>query len=116
MSGKVLFQSDAVIDAFACQEYLQDLGPVYGAELFFFSDLEGVCYLLDTTDRSCVSMSGPATPSVNKCKEDMTTTGTTATTTTTTTTSTTVTTTTSITTTITTTTSTTTTATLETGK
>ena len=76
MSGKVLFQTDAVIDAFACQEYLQDLGPVYGAELFFFSDLEGVCYLLDSPDRSCVSMSGPAAPHVAECEEDTTTTAT----------------------------------------
>ena len=51
MSGKVLFETDTVIDAFACQEYLQLLGPVYGAEVFFFSDLEGVCYLLDTGQR-----------------------------------------------------------------
>ena len=79
MSGKVMFQSDAVIDAFACQEYLQDLGPVYGAKVFFFSDLEGVCYLLDSSDRTCISMSGPAAPSVIKCEEeDTTTTGTTA--------------------------------------
>ena len=44
MNGKIVWQSDAVIDAFACQEYLQLLGPVYGAEVFFFSDLEGVCW------------------------------------------------------------------------
>ena len=113
MSGKVLFQSDAVIDAFACQEFLQDLGPVYGAEVFFFSDLEGVCYHLDRADRSCVSMSGPAAPAVEDCEEDITTTKSTTTTTTFTTTTTT---TTRITTTITTPTSTTTTATTETGK
>ena len=70
MSGTVLFQDDAVIDAVACQEYLQLLGPVYGAKVFFFSDLEGVCYLLDSADRACVSMSGPAEPSVEKCDED----------------------------------------------
>ena len=81
MSGKFMFQSDAVIDAFACQEYLQLLGPVYGAEVFFFSELEGVCYLVGSPDRSCVSMSGPAAPSVEKC--DDTTTTTTLTTTTT---------------------------------
>ena len=81
MSGNVLFQDDAVIDAVACQEYLQLLGPVYGAEVFFFSDLEGVCYLLDSADRACVSMSGPAAPSVGDCEEDTTTsTSTTATT------------------------------------
>ena len=89
MSGRVLFQTDAVIDAFACQEFLQLLGPVYGAEVFFFSDLEGVCYLLDSPDRSCVSMSGPVAPSVENCEEDTTTTATTATTTTATTTTTT---------------------------
>ena len=74
MSGQVLFETDTVIDAFACQEYLQLLGPVYGAEAFFFSDLEGVCYLLDSTDRACVSMSGPAEPSVGECEEETTTT------------------------------------------
>ena len=42
MSGQVVFQTDTVIDAFACQEFLLLLGPVYGAEVFFFSDLEGV--------------------------------------------------------------------------
>ena len=73
MSGQVMFQTEAVIDAFACQEYLQLLGPVYGAEVFFFSDLEGVCYLLDSADRACVSMSGPAEPSVAECEEDTTT-------------------------------------------
>ena len=70
MKGTVVWQSDAVIDAFACQEYLQLLGPVYGAEVFFFSDLEGVCYLLDRADRACVSMSGPAAPSVVECEEE----------------------------------------------
>ena len=81
MSGKVLFQTAAVIDGFACQEYLQLLGPVYGAEVFFYSDLEGVCYLLDSPDRSCLSMSGPLAPSVEKCEEDITTTVLTTTTT-----------------------------------
>ena len=80
MNAKVVWQSDAVIDAFACQEYLQLLGPVYGAEVFFFSDLEGVCYLLDSADRACVSMSGPAEPSVEKCDEHESTTTTTTTT------------------------------------
>ena len=74
MSGKVLFETDTVIDAI--------LGPLYGAEVFFFSDLEGVCYLMDSADRACVSMSGPAEPSVEKCEEDSTTTTTKATTTT----------------------------------
>ena len=81
MSGQVLFQTDNLTDVFACQEFLQLLGPVYGAEVFFFSELEGVCYLVDSPDRSCVSMSGPAAPSVEKC--DDTTTTTTLTTTTT---------------------------------
>ena len=84
MSGQVLFQEDAVMDAIACQEYLQLLGPVYGAEVFFFSDLEGVCYLLDSPDRSCVSMSGPAAPSMAECEEATTTSTSTTTTTTTT--------------------------------
>ena len=83
MSGQVLFQEDAVFDAIACQEYLQLLGPVYGAEVFFFSDLEGVCYLLDSPDRSCVSMSGPAAPSMAECEEATTTKTSTTTTTTT---------------------------------
>ena len=82
MSGAVLWQSDAVIDAYTCQEFFQLLGPVYGAEVFFFSDLEGVCYLLDSADRACVSMSGPAEPSVEKCDEDTTTSTSTTTTTT----------------------------------
>ena len=75
MSGTVLFQDDAVIDAVACQEYLQLLGPVYGAEVFFFSDLESVCYLLDRADRSCVSRSGPRSPSVASCLPATTTEG-----------------------------------------
>merc|ERR1712110_817106 len=84
MSGNVLFETDTLTDAFACQEFLQLQGPVYGAEVFFFSDLEGVCYLLDSADRACVSMSGPAAPSVAECEEDTTTsTSTTDTTTTT---------------------------------
>ena len=82
MSGQVLFEAHTLTDAFACQEFLQLLGPVYEAEVFFFSDLEGVCYLLDSADRACVSMSGPAEPSVEKCDED-TTTSTSSTTTTT---------------------------------
>ena len=76
MNGQVLFQADTLTDVFACQEFLQLLGPVYGAEVFFFSDLDGVCFLLDKADRSCVSMSGPAAPSVGDCEEDITTTGT----------------------------------------
>ena len=83
MSGQVLFQDDAVIDAFACQEYLQLLGSMYGAEVFFFSELEGVCYLLDSPDRLCLSMSGPAAPSVAECEEETTTSTTTTTTSTT---------------------------------
>ena len=83
MSGQVMFQTDAVIDAFACQEYLQLLGSMYGAEVFFFSDLEGVCYLLDSPDRSCLSMSGPRAPSMAECEEATTTTTSTTTTTTT---------------------------------
>ena len=79
MSGQVLFQDDAVIDAFACQEYLQTLGATFGAEVFFFSDLEGVCYLLDSPDRSCLSVSGPAAPSVEECEEYTTTSSTTGT-------------------------------------
>ena len=74
MSGQILFQTDAVIDAFACQEYLQLLGPVYEAKVFFFSDMDGVCYLLDSPDRTCLSLSGPADPSVAECEEDTTTT------------------------------------------
>ena len=70
MTGQVLFQTDTVIDAFKCQEYLQLQGSMYGAEVFFFSDMEGVCYLLDSPDRSCVSMSGPAAPSMAECEED----------------------------------------------
>ena len=73
MNGQVLWQSDLVIDAFDCQEKLQFWEAVYGAEVFFLSDLEGVCYLLDSPDRSCVSMSGPAAPSVVDCQEDITT-------------------------------------------
>ena len=76
MSGQVQFQADTVTNAFACQEFLQLLGPMYEAQVFFFSDLEGVCYLLDSPDRSCVSMSGPAAPSVEECEEDTTTTAT----------------------------------------
>ena len=38
--------------------------------MFFFSDLEGVCYLLDSADRSCVSRSGPRSPSVTYCSID----------------------------------------------
>ena len=45
MGGQVMFQENAVIDAFACQEYLQLLGPVYGAEVFFFSARAGGCLL-----------------------------------------------------------------------
>ena len=70
MSGQILFETDTLTDAFACQEYLQLQGSVYGAEVFFFSDLEGVCYLLDSADRACVSMSGPAEPSVGECNSD----------------------------------------------
>ena len=82
MNGEVLFQTDAVIDAFACQEYLQLLGPLNGAEVFFFSDAEGVCYQLDSPQRSCLSLSGPAAPSMADCEENMTTTTTSTTTTT----------------------------------
>ena len=81
MSGQVMVATDTVIDAFECQEFLQLLGPMYEAEVFFFSDLEGVCYLLDSADRACVSMSGPAEPSVTECDEDTTTSTTTTTTT-----------------------------------
>ena len=70
MSGRILFEANTLTDAFACQEFLQLLGPVYGAKVFFFSDLEGVCYLLDSADRACVSMSGPAEPSVGECSSD----------------------------------------------
>ena len=74
MSGKVLFQSDAVIDAFTCQEYLQLLAPVYGAEVFFYSDHDEVCFLLDSPDRSCLSMSGPRAPTLGECQDSETTT------------------------------------------
>ena len=70
MSGQVVYQPENVVDAFACQEYLRLLGPVKGAEVFFFSDLEGVCYLLDSSNRSCVSMSGPVSLPVEECEED----------------------------------------------
>ena len=70
MSGKVLFQSDAVIDAFTCQEYLQLLAPVLGAEVFFYSDHDGVCFLLDSADRSCLSMSGPRSPFLEDCEHN----------------------------------------------
>ena len=70
MSGQVMVATDTVIDAFECQQFLQLLGPMYEAEVFFFSDLEGVCYLLDSADRACVSMSGPAAPSVVECEEE----------------------------------------------
>ena len=59
MDGNIVFQTDAVKDAIACQDYLQLFGSLYGAEAFFFSKPEGVCYLLDSRDRSCESMSGP---------------------------------------------------------
>ena len=60
---------DIVVDAFTCQEYLNTLGSTFGAEVFFFSDLEGVCYLLDSPDRSCLSMSGPAGRPVTECMD-----------------------------------------------
>ena len=74
MSGQVMVATDTVIDAFECQVFLQLLGPMYEAEVFFFSDLEGVCYLMDGADRACVSMSGPVQPSLGDCEEDTTTT------------------------------------------
>ena len=74
MSGQVRYETDTVTDAFACQDFLQLLGPMYEAEVFFFSDLEGVCYLLDRADRTCASMSGPTQPSLGECEEDTTTT------------------------------------------
>ena len=67
-SGKILWQSDAVVDAFACQKYLQLLGPVLGAEVFFYSDHDEVCFLLDIPDRSCLSMSGPRSPLLGECQ------------------------------------------------
>ena len=67
-SGKILWQSNAVVDAFACQEYLKLLGPVLGAEVFFYSDHDEVCFLRDSLDRSCLSMSGPRAPSLGECQ------------------------------------------------
>ena len=67
VNSNVLYQSDSVVDASACQEFLRLLGPVYGADVFLFSDTEGVCYLLDSPARSCVSMSGPRSPTWEEC-------------------------------------------------
>ena len=62
------------------QEFLQLLGPVYGGSVFSYSSRDQVCYILDSGDRECSSVSGPRQPSISDC----TTTTTTATTTTTT--------------------------------
>ena len=69
MSGQVVFQADNVVDALTCQEYLDTLGSTFGAKVFVFSDLDGVCNLLDSPDRSCLSMSGPAARPVEECMD-----------------------------------------------
>ena len=64
-----------------CQEYLQLLGPVNGAKVFSYNSTSRNCYLLETGDKSCTSISGPKIPSVDDCFGNTTTTSTLPTTT-----------------------------------
>ena len=72
--GNVLWQSDVVIDASHCQEYLQVLGPVYGGSVFSYSHTSHTCTILDTGARHCSKVSGPRQPSLEQCEAATTTT------------------------------------------
>ena len=67
LQGDILWQDPAVRDAYECQEFLQLLGPVYGGEVFSYSSVDQVCYILDTEDSDCKVVSGPRMPSVDQC-------------------------------------------------
>lgn len=54
-------------DAVDCQEELNLLGTTYAATYFVYDGLTGQCYFYETGARTCVSMNGPAFPSVAEC-------------------------------------------------
>ena len=59
MLGNVVHEDNTLTDAHACQEVLQLIGSVFGAQVFLFSENDMVCYLLDSSEKICNTISGP---------------------------------------------------------
>jgi len=80
MLGNVVHEDNTLTDAHACQEVLQLIGSVFGAQVFVFSETDMVCYLLDSSEKICNTISGPRDPVVDGCETTVSTTSTSTTT------------------------------------
>merc|ERR1712198_569087 len=76
MLGNVVHEDNTLADAHACQEVLQLIGSVFGAQVFVFSETDMVCYLLDSSEKICNTISGPRDPVVDGCETTVSTTST----------------------------------------
>jgi len=68
MFGNVVYEDHSLSDAHACQEYLKLLGSAINAEVFIFSENDMICYLLDSSEKTCDTLSGPRNPVVDGCQ------------------------------------------------
>ena len=73
--------NNTVTDAHACQELLQILGGVYGAEYFVYDSTTTDCIFYSTTASECDGYSGPTRPDIDDCAGEGTTAASTTTTT-----------------------------------
>ncbi|XP_023337312.1 uncharacterized protein LOC111708219 isoform X3 [Eurytemora carolleeae] len=73
--------NNTVTDAHACQELLQILGGVYGAEYFVYDATTTDCIFYSTTASECDGYSGPTRPDIDDCAGEGTTAASTTTTT-----------------------------------
>ena len=58
MLGNIVL-NQKLADAHACQEYLQLIGDALNAQVFIFSETDQICYLLDSSEKICDTLSGP---------------------------------------------------------
>ena len=78
--GEVVLNKTSITDAHACQQLLQTIGFIYQAEYFVFDSVNQICTFYDSTELECDSLSGPATPALQSCNVEVTTTAGTTTT------------------------------------
>jgi len=75
MLGNIVL-NQKLADAHACQEYLQLIGDALNAQVFIFSETDQICYLLDSSEKICDTLSGPRDPVVDGCETTISTTST----------------------------------------
>merc|ERR1712218_54422 len=63
-TGKVVLDKDSITDGHACQQLLQEVGWIYGAEYFLFDSNLQRCVFYDSMEMACDAVSGPSHPQI----------------------------------------------------